>query len=570
VSISPASIVHLQYSKLTESYCTLSPQSHIYYYPEAVEKLRFFLATAPSSFPNELAALDPYQQQQQAYISSSPNQQQSQLDGIHRFRLPNGEHISCVRWQSLYHITGTDIIRTLVFRFHAFGRKICNMKKFEEGVFSDLRNLKAGTDATLETPKVSLESVFIIQFGAATSSDPIVLSTFTFCTNSIILSFFCSVQSALLDLLFKYNCIRTQKKQKVFYWYSVPHDKLFIDALERDAKREKAGLKATSIAVSAPASSFQYDTSRPLAEQLPAFNAVLSATSTSTSSSSSKTSAETVNPVIPFDEMAYTTVPEGIMSALARENGAGYTSGQKSFNLENYNQIADLGELQLVPPLQSTYEPVSSLHQRLFTSQESSDICMGLSSLGDTEPMHVVVPPAPADSRFICPILPCGLLFSSLNPLLQHLQQNHSAPSSLSETSPQLGQDPSDMNRGTQSPENAHTEYVQLFNVIAGLGSQSRDTCHDITFCSNALPSHSDCNASLSSITSFPQEHAPAVSEEAYLGTSSSQDTDPSLVTPTLYRRKTPFSFAASTSRQHQIAWPFDELHDPCAAEESL
>lgn len=30
------------------------------------------------------------------------------------------------------------------------------MKKFEEGVFSDLRNLKAGHDATLEVPKVCL------------------------------------------------------------------------------------------------------------------------------------------------------------------------------------------------------------------------------------------------------------------------------------------------------------------------------------------------------------------------------------------------------------------------------
>jgi transcription factor STE12 len=54
------------------------------------------------------------------------------------------------------------------------------MKKFEEGVFSDLRNLKPGTDACLEEPK-----------------------------------------SPFLDLLFKHHCIRTQKKQKVFYWYVV-------------------------------------------------------------------------------------------------------------------------------------------------------------------------------------------------------------------------------------------------------------------------------------------------------------------------------------------------------------
>jgi len=28
-----------------------------------------------------------------------------------------------------------------------------------------------------------------------------------------------SFQSPFLDLLFKYQCIRTQKKQKVFYWF---------------------------------------------------------------------------------------------------------------------------------------------------------------------------------------------------------------------------------------------------------------------------------------------------------------------------------------------------------------
>lgn len=71
----------------------------------------------------------------------------------------------------MYHITGTDIVRALVFRyvtnkiyhkpinliqlrFEAFGRPVRNMKKFEEGVFSDLRNLKPGQDASLEEPKV--------------------------------------------------------------------------------------------------------------------------------------------------------------------------------------------------------------------------------------------------------------------------------------------------------------------------------------------------------------------------------------------------------------------------------
>jgi transcription factor STE12 len=146
---------------------------------------------------------------------------------IRRFLLPTGEYVSCVLWNNLFHISGTDIVRCLSFRFQAFGRPVKNSKKFEEGIFSDLRNLKSGTDASLEEPK-----------------------------------------SGFLDFLYKNNCIRTQKKQKVFYWYSVPHDRLFLDALERDLKREKMGQEATTVAVSEPALSFQYDSSQSLYEQL--------------------------------------------------------------------------------------------------------------------------------------------------------------------------------------------------------------------------------------------------------------------------------------------------------------
>ena len=128
---------------------------------------------------------------------------------------------------NLFHITGTDVVRCLAFRFQAFGRPVKNTKKFEEGIFSDLRNLKAGTDASLEEPK-----------------------------------------SPFLDFLFKNNCIRTQKKQKVFFWYSVPHDRLFLDALERDLKREKAGQETTTTAEREPALSFQFDASQTLFEQL--------------------------------------------------------------------------------------------------------------------------------------------------------------------------------------------------------------------------------------------------------------------------------------------------------------
>lgn len=54
----------------------------------------------------------------------------------------------------------------------------------------------------------------------------------------------------------------------MFYWYSVPHDRLFLDALERDLKREKMNQEATTMAVSEPALSFEFDSSQSLFEQL--------------------------------------------------------------------------------------------------------------------------------------------------------------------------------------------------------------------------------------------------------------------------------------------------------------
>lgn len=115
-----------------------------------MDRLKFFLATAPSTFTSPPSSASSYQ-----VVDNSQDAYAVEHRRFRRFLLPNGEHVSCVLWNGLYHITGTDIIRTLVFRMRAFGRRISNMKKFEEGVFSDLRNLKAGTDATLEVPKVS-------------------------------------------------------------------------------------------------------------------------------------------------------------------------------------------------------------------------------------------------------------------------------------------------------------------------------------------------------------------------------------------------------------------------------
>lgn len=157
-----------------------------------IEDLKFFLVTAPA------------------------NWQDNQV--IRRYYLDNEEgFVSCVYWNNLYFITGTDIVRCVLYKFTHFGRRVVDRKKFEEGIFSDLRNLKTGTDAVLENPK-----------------------------------------SKFLDFLHKNSCIRTQKKQKVFYWFNVPHDKLMADALERDLKRERMGQPPTSVADCEPALSFRY------------------------------------------------------------------------------------------------------------------------------------------------------------------------------------------------------------------------------------------------------------------------------------------------------------------------
>jgi transcription factor STE12 len=103
-----------------------------------LDALRLFLLTGPAKWGTVSSS--------SAALSTPP--------ALHRFPLPGGEPVSCVRWRGLFYITGTDVVRALVFRFAAFGRPVRHMKKFEEGIFSDLRNLKPGQDATLEEPKV--------------------------------------------------------------------------------------------------------------------------------------------------------------------------------------------------------------------------------------------------------------------------------------------------------------------------------------------------------------------------------------------------------------------------------
>ena len=46
----------------------------------------------------------------------------SSCPSMNRLLLPASEYVSCVLWKGIYHITRTDIVRALAFRFEAFGQ----------------------------------------------------------------------------------------------------------------------------------------------------------------------------------------------------------------------------------------------------------------------------------------------------------------------------------------------------------------------------------------------------------------------------------------------------------------
>jgi transcription factor STE12 len=202
-----------------------------------------------------------------------------------------------------------------------------NSKKFEEGIFSDLRNLKSGTDASLEEPK-----------------------------------------SGFLDFLYKNNCIRTQKKQKVFYWYSVPHDRLFLDALERDLKREKMGQEATTVAVSEPALSFEFDSTQSLFEQLTKAQQANSSSFSAQQPSFSQAQSQSTSPVIraidsmPPPQMPPQMIPQ-TMAPMPEDPMAAYQ--QQMTMMPNMAQQvvkreADFGRVQY----NQNGVPISQAHQR--------------------------------------------------------------------------------------------------------------------------------------------------------------------------------------------------------------
>lgn len=120
--------------------------------------------------------------------------------------------------------------------------------------------------------------------------------------------------------MYKNNCIRTQKKQKVFYWYSVPHDRLFLDALERDLKREKMSQEATTMAVNEPALSFEFDSSQSLFEQL---TKAQQANTSSFSANASSAYSQSTSPVLrATDSMPPPSLVPQAMSSVPEEMAA--------------------------------------------------------------------------------------------------------------------------------------------------------------------------------------------------------------------------------------------------------
>lgn len=119
------------------------PQQHPH--TQKLHDLQIFLNSAPALLHNEMK-----------YLSA----QEAREPRMKRFQLPSGDFISCVLWEGIFHITGTDVVRSLLFRFEVTGRPVRNMKKFEEGIFSDLRNLKPGTASVMEEAKVRLHALY--------------------------------------------------------------------------------------------------------------------------------------------------------------------------------------------------------------------------------------------------------------------------------------------------------------------------------------------------------------------------------------------------------------------------
>lgn len=152
-------------------------------------------------------------------------------------------------------------------------------------------------------------------------------------------------QSAFLELLFKNNCIRTQKKQKVFYWYSVQHDKLFLDALERDTRREKQGLEASSVPVAEPAMSFSYDPAMPLLQHFKEGNNAAIAAAAAITASAALASSAAVTSAGGSSSSAYCGSSGKFQSHLSAGNGV------EQSNIDGIPSPSDLNSREVKMPM---------------------------------------------------------------------------------------------------------------------------------------------------------------------------------------------------------------------------
>jgi len=83
-----------------------------------LDSLKFFLATAPSQWSGGRPQPMSVTVGGSSGWSTPPDGHTHALHlSLNRFLLPSQEFVTCIFWNGLYHITGTDIVCALVFRF---------------------------------------------------------------------------------------------------------------------------------------------------------------------------------------------------------------------------------------------------------------------------------------------------------------------------------------------------------------------------------------------------------------------------------------------------------------------
>lgn len=117
-----------------------------------------------------------------------------------------GDCITIANWKDEALVSGYDVVKTVLalYRVEHFGKYPKDRKKFEEGIASDLRNLKLGSDALLE-----------------------------------------EASSPLLKFLFRISSVRTHKRQKIFKWNVIPFKRLYADSLEKSGNRQTGKIHDT-------------------------------------------------------------------------------------------------------------------------------------------------------------------------------------------------------------------------------------------------------------------------------------------------------------------------------------